>query len=90
MLADILILAAVLLGLVLPYLAMRKIWLAWTRSLDEPETYGDEGGMPAPADYSDEVTDEHFGRIAELVDQGNFENAEVVSGPAWVKFKRAG
>ena len=54
----------------------------------EPETFGDEGGMPAPADYSDDVTDEHHKRIAEIVDQAQFSNAEVVSGPAWVKFRR--
>ena len=38
----------------------------------EPETHGGDGGrpeLPAPADYSDEVTDEHLARIAELVDQ---------------------
>ena len=56
----------------------------------EPETHGDWGGMPSPADYSDEVTDEHVKRIAEIVNQDQFEGAEVISGPAWVKFKRAG
>lgn len=39
--------------------------------------------LPAEADYSDEVTDEHLKRIAELVDQDQFEGAEEVSGPAW-------
>ena len=39
--------------------------------------------LPAPADYSDEVTDEHLERISELVDQDQFEGAEEVSGPAW-------
>ena len=39
--------------------------------------------LPAEADYSDEVTDVHLKRIAELVDQDQFEGAEEVSGPAW-------
>lgn len=36
---------------------------------------GDQGGMPlpAPADYSDEVTDQHLERMAALVDQKQFE-----------------
>lgn len=44
--ADILLLAIVLLFLALLYLIARKIWLTWTCSLDEPETYGDNGGHP--------------------------------------------
>ena len=36
-----------------------------------------------PANHGDEVTDEHFERIKELVDQDQFKDAEVVSGPAW-------
>ena len=39
--------------------------------------------LPAPADYSDEVTDEDLKRIKELVDQDQFEDAEELSGPAW-------
>ena len=39
--------------------------------------------MPAPADYTDEVTDEHLKQINELVDQDQFEDAEELSGPAW-------
>ncbi len=39
--------------------------------------------IPEPADYSDEVTDEHLERIKQLVDQDQFEDAEVISGPAW-------
>ena len=40
--------------------------------------------------YGDEVTDEHFRRIAELVDQHQFADVEVISGPAWAKYRRAG
>ncbi len=47
-----------------PNLARRRVT---RRRMAEPRTHGD---------YSDEVTDEHFKRIAELVDQGQFENAE--------------
>ena len=39
--------------------------------------------LPAPAYYSDEVTDEHLNQIAELVDQDQFEDAEEMNGPAW-------
>jgi len=39
--------------------------------------------LPAPADYTDEVTDEHLGRIKNLVDQDQFKDAEDLSGPAW-------
>ena len=39
--------------------------------------------MPAHADYSDEVTDEQHERIKSLVKEEEFEDAEVVSGPAW-------
>ena len=89
-LANILIVLFIALAMVPPYLVARKIWLTWTRSLDEPEpeTYGDDGGMPMPADYSDDVTDKHLKQIRKIVDQGEFENAEVISGPAWVKYKR--
>ena len=39
--------------------------------------------LPAEADYSDEVTDEHLEQIKALVDQDQFEDAEEISGPAW-------
>ena len=39
--------------------------------------------LPAPADYTDEVTDEHLKQIKKLVDQDQFEDAEEVSGPGW-------
>ena len=47
-LANILIVLSVALAMVPVYLVARKIWLTWTRSLDEPEpeTYGDDGGHP--------------------------------------------
>ena len=58
--------------------------------LVEPETHGDMGGMPmpAPADYSDEVTDEHFKRIRELVDQDQFkDDRRITQGWATVPWK---
>jgi hypothetical protein len=39
--------------------------------------------LPPVADYSDVVTDEHFGRIRALVPEADYHDAEVVSGPAW-------
>ena len=44
--ANVVLFVAVLVFLAPLYLIARKIWLTWTRSLDEPETYGDSGGMP--------------------------------------------
>ena len=41
--------AAVLLSIALPYLAARKIWTAFTRRMAEPDTHGDDGGRPADA-----------------------------------------
>ena len=58
--------------LALVWLAGHRVWRGIVDSREpEPRTHGEEGGhpMPAPADYSDEVTDGHFKRIAELVDQ---------------------
>ena len=41
------------------------------------------GKMPAPADYSDEVTDEHVERINDLVPQDELADAEEVGPPGW-------
>ena len=80
--------AYLMLFFVLLYLFVRQMVrliardTTWRRH-PEPETFGDDGGRPAPADYSDEVTDEHFKRIEELVDQNQFDDAETISGPGW-------
>ena len=39
--------------------------------------------LPALADYSDEVTDEHLKRIADLVPEKEYEKAEEVCEPGW-------
>lgn len=38
---------------------------------------------PAPADYSDEVTDEQLQRVRDLVPQEELEEAEEVCPPGW-------
>ena len=39
--------------------------------------------LPEFADYSDQVTDADHKRIKGLVPEGEYEDAEEVSGPAW-------
>ena len=39
--------------------------------------------FPAPADYSDEVTDEQLQRVKDLVPQDELEEAEEVCPPGW-------
>ena len=39
--------------------------------------------LPALADYSDEVTDEHMKRIADLVPKKEYEDAKEVCKPGW-------
>ena len=39
--------------------------------------------LPAMADYSDEVTDQHLERIKALVGQSDFDDAEEIREAAW-------
>ncbi len=38
---------------------------------------------PLPADYHDEVTDEHLKKIKKIVPQDELADAEEISKPAW-------
>lgn len=57
-----------------------------TPSVRKPSNKGQSGPHPRtpwPADYQDEVTDEHLIAIKAVVPQEEVDDAETVSGPAW-------
>ena len=90
---DILLALILLLIVVVPFAVLAGLGarIAQRRQrLVEPETHGDQGGwpIPAPADYSDEVTDDDFKRIRELVDQDQFkDDGRITQGWATVPWK---